>query len=203
MTQHYYNEHPVTRSNEQVFNTEISGRSFSFVSDHGVFSKEGVDFGSRFLVETFTEPDIAGPLLDMGCGYGAMGIMLANITGRHVTLSDVNQRAVELARQNAARNEAYAVQVVSGDLFSGVADSERFAAIVINPPIRAGKAVVYRMLSDARAYLLPGGELWIVIQKKQGAPSAKRKLQDMYEEVVEVDKDKGYRVFRARGLEKD
>ncbi|QQK74326.1 class I SAM-dependent methyltransferase [Salicibibacter cibarius] len=198
MSQHYYSRHPESSSEERSFTIEVKGRSFSFVADHGVFSKEGLDFGSRFLIESFTDPDISGPLLDMGCGYGPIGIVLAAFSERRVVMSDVNERAVALARQNVTRNDANRVEVVSGDRFSGVGNEERFSAIVMNPPIRAGKATVHAIYSEAYDYLLPGGALWVVIRKKQGAPTTKRKLQELYREVVEVKKAKGYVVLKAQ-----
>ncbi|QDI91514.1 class I SAM-dependent methyltransferase [Salicibibacter halophilus] len=198
MSQHYYSQHPEVTSKQRSFTAEVKGRSFSFVADHGVFSKEGLDFGSRFLLETFTEPDFSGPLLDMGCGYGPIGIILSAFTGRRAVMADVNERAVALARQNVLLNDANRVEVVSGDRFAGVGKEERFSAIVTNPPIRAGKATVHAIFSEAYDYLMPGGALWVVIRKKQGAPTAKRKLQEVYEEVVEVKKEKGYFVYKAK-----
>ncbi|AXF56644.1 class I SAM-dependent methyltransferase [Salicibibacter kimchii] len=197
MSQHYYSRHPGAPSRERSFTTEVKDRSFSFVVDDGVFSKGGLDFGSRFLIETFTEPDISGPLLDMGCGYGPIGITLAAFTGRRVVMTDVNERAVALARQNVTRNDANGVEAVSGDGFSGVTNEERFSAIVTNPPIRAGKATVHAIYSEALDYLLPGGALWVVIRKKQGAPTTKQKLQQLYRKVIEVKKEKGYVIYKA------
>ncbi|MBB6451447.1 16S rRNA (guanine1207-N2)-methyltransferase [Geomicrobium halophilum] len=200
MLEHYYNEQPQVQSDEQAFETSIRNDKFSFTSDRGVFAKGGIDFGSRLLIEAFVEPDIYGQILDMGCGYGPIGIALAKITGRDVTMTDINERAVQLAEKNITQNNAPWVRVVAGDLYSGLGNDERFAVIVTNPPIRAGKAVVHRMISEAGNYLLADGSLWMVIQKKQGAPSAKKKLQELYEEVNVVEKDKGYYVFKAQGF---
>jgi 16S rRNA (guanine1207-N2)-methyltransferase len=114
-----------------------------------------------------------------------------------VTMVDINERAVELAKENAALNGIRNVTIMQSDLFESVEEKE-FDAILTNPPIRAGKAVVHRIFEEGHAYLKKGGSLWVVIQKKQGAPSALEKLEQVYEEVEEVTKDKGYRIFRAK-----
>jgi 16S rRNA (guanine1207-N2)-methyltransferase len=138
-------------------------------------------------------------ILDVGCGYGPIGLTAARLAPRgHVTMVDVNERAVELARANAETNGVRNVSFAVSDLFEAL-DGRSFDVILTNPPIRAGKAVVHRIFEEARAHLNPGGSLWIVIQKKQGAPSAKAKLEELYgtEAVEEIGKDKGYRILVA------
>ncbi|PYI50149.1 class I SAM-dependent methyltransferase [Paenibacillus flagellatus] len=197
MADHYYSKKPTAASDRQTIRTELRGRTFAFTSDAGVFSKEGIDFGSRLLIETM---DIAetDEVLDVGCGYGPIGITAATLAKRgRVTMVDINERAVELARANAAANQVSNVEVKQGDLFEPVA-GRAFTKILSNPPIRAGKQVVHRIFEEAHQHLVEGGQLWIVIQKKQGAPSALAKLESLFASVEEVDKDKGYRIYCAR-----
>lgn len=198
MVEHYYEKHPRVQSEKQTFTTTLSGRRFTFTSDRGVFSKASVDLGSRLLIEKFIDPQVTGDILDVGCGYGPIGVALSSITGRNVLFTDINERAVELARMNAIENGLPSAEVFAGNLFENIPQECRFGIIVSNPPIRAGKKVVHQLFEDAVSYLVPNGELWIVIQKKQGAPSGKRKLQTLFAEVVEVEKHKGYSLFRAR-----
>ena len=197
MPDHYFSEKPSARSDRRIVETRLRGKTFAFVTDAGVFSKQGVDFGSRLLIETMAiEPD--DEVLDAGCGYGPIGLTAAWLAERgRAVLVDVNERAVELAKENARLNRITNVEVLQSDLFEKL-DGKRFTKILTNPPIRAGKQVVYRLFEQAFDHLRPGGELWVVIQNKQGAPSALDKLESVYGDVEEMERDKGYRVFRAR-----
>lgn len=197
MAEHYYTSKPTVVSNQKTWSFVLKGSSFSFTSDSGVFSKNEVDFGSRLLVEEFKIPEVAGPFLDVGCGYGPIGLALAKVhNDRFVEMIDVNERAIELAKKNAEMNKVTNVEIHQSDLFTNV-EKREFAAIVSNPPIRAGKKVVHHILEESYQYLVPGGELWVVIQKKQGAPSAIEKLETVYEEVEIVERKKGYHIIRA------
>ncbi|WP_010285023.1 class I SAM-dependent methyltransferase [Bacillus timonensis] len=197
MAEHYYTSKPTVASNQKIWSFVLKGNSFSFTSDSGVFSKNEVDFGTRLLVEEFKAPEVAGPFLDVGCGYGPIGLALAKIHNeRFVEMIDVNERAVELAKKNAETNKITNVEIHQSDLFTNV-KKQGFAAILSNPPIRAGKKVVHHILEESYRYLLPGGELWVVIQKKQGAPSAIEKLEKVFEEVEIVERKKGYHIIRA------
>ncbi|QGH32707.1 methyltransferase [Gracilibacillus salitolerans] len=194
----YFSQSPDAASNPQTWSYQLEGQTFTFTTDNGVFSKNEVDFGSRVLIETFRTPDIDGPLLDLGCGYGPISIALAAThSDRSVLGVDVNERALSLAEKNAKQNKITNVTFQESDILSNVS-GQSFAAILTNPPIRAGKQVVHQMFEEAKKALLSNGELWVVIQKKQGAPSAKKKLSELFEEVEVVKKEKGYFVFCAK-----
>lgn len=197
MTEHYYTENPTSESRRKIIQANLRGKPFVFYTDRGVFSKDTIDFGTRLLIEQFQFPAVEGDLADIGCGYGPIGISLAKETKRQVYLVDVNERAVELAKENAKLNEVENVSVLQSDLFSELRGFE-FAAIVTNPPIRAGKQVVFSLYEQSFAHLKRKGELWVVIQKKQGAPSTKEKLKQWFAEVEVVHKKKGYYIIRAR-----
>ncbi|MGG4551653.1 class I SAM-dependent methyltransferase [Paenibacillus humicus] len=196
MADHYYTNQPSTAHDRKIWDAQLRGQKFRFISDAGVFAKGGVDYGSRVLIEAMDIPE-AAQVLDVGCGYGPIGLTAARLAGRgHVTMIDVNQRAVELARENAANNKIANVTILESDLFAALGE-QQFDVILTNPPIRAGKEVVHAIFEGAYDRLREGGALWIVIQKKQGAPSAKQKLESLFAQVEEVTKDKGYRVYRA------
>ncbi|PPA68594.1 class I SAM-dependent methyltransferase [Jeotgalibacillus proteolyticus] len=198
MSDHYYSKTPGAESNPQWWNFTLRGHSMRFKTDHGVFSKNEVDFGSRVLIDSFREPEIEGPILDVGCGYGPIGLTLAkSFETRDVHLVDVNNRALELARENAMQNEVPSVKVYESDCLDQVTFTG-FAAIVTNPPIRAGKKVVHQIFEQSFNHLAPGGELWVVIQKKQGAPSARVKMEELFGNTEVVSKSKGYFIFRAK-----
>ncbi|OBZ15586.1 16S rRNA methyltransferase [Bacillus sp. FJAT-27264] len=197
MSQHYYSQQPEVRHNRRTINTVLRGKNLSFTSDAGVFSKGDIDYGSRVLIEMMEIPD-GSAVLDVGCGYGPIGISAAHLapTG-HVTMIDINSRAVELARENAQQNGIRNVTVMESDVLS-VLKGQEFDVILTNPPIRAGKAVVHQIFEEACEHLKVGGSLWVVIQKKQGSPSAVAKLESLFSLVEEVGKEKGYRILRAQ-----
>ncbi|WEK53819.1 MAG: class I SAM-dependent methyltransferase [Candidatus Cohnella colombiensis] len=203
MNDHYYSNKPTSASARQSFEAKLRGYPLKLTSDAGVFSRDGVDYGSRALIEQMEFADNA-TILDVGCGYGPMGLTAARLAPRgHVTLIDINERAVELAQYNASLNRISNVSFAVSNLF-GAVEGKTYDVILSNPPIRAGKAVVHQLFAEAWSHLKPGGSLWIVIQKKQGAPSALAKLEEVFGEdnVAEVGKDKGFRIYRSiRSLE--
>ena len=196
MSQHYYSNQPEASHDRRQLEEHLRGQTLKFISDAGVFSKKGVDYGSKVLIEVMDIPENA-EVLDVGCGYGPIGFTAARLAGNgHVTMLDVNSRAVELAKENAKLNGIQNVTILESDLLAAV-QGKSFDVVLTNPPIRAGKETVHAIFEQAHAHLRDGGTLWIVIQKKQGAPSAKAKLESLFRQVEEVTKDKGYRIFKA------
>ncbi|MGI6077381.1 MAG: class I SAM-dependent methyltransferase [Fastidiosipilaceae bacterium] len=198
---HYYDEHPEVESDVRSFQFDMEGRTFEFLTDRGVFSKGGLDIGSKLLLRTAIadmRDDPAGEtLLDLGCGYGVLGLVLKRVFPKFkLTMVDVNERALDLARQNAIRNDVRYATVISSDGFSNLADTV-FDVIVTNPPIRAGKATVYRFFDDAKEHLSSNGRLYVVIGKKQGAPSAERHLQEVFGNCRRLAREKGFWILRC------
>lgn len=197
---HYYDENPEVESEELLFTYSYDNHDLELVTDAGVFSKGKIDFGSDLLVKTFLKTYPPGPtknIIDVGCGYGPIGLMIAKVSPHHeVTMVDVNQRALNLSRKNKKRNRIENVEVKESDGLSQVEDNT-YDFVLTNPPIRAGKEVVHRILEDAYVKLKLGGELFVVIQKKQGMPSAKKKMQDTFGNVKVLEKSKGYYILRS------
>ncbi|MCP1121942.1 class I SAM-dependent methyltransferase [Bacillus sp. 3103sda1] len=197
MADHYFSNDPSSKSDRKQWEYTLRGSRFVFLSDRGVFSKNEVDFGSRLLIEAFQMPDAQGDVLDVGCGYGPIGLSLAKeFQERVVHMVDVNERALGLAKENAANNRIENIQIYQSSVYENV--KGQYAAILSNPPIRAGKQVVHEILEKAVEYLVPGGELWIVIQKKQGAPSAMKKLEKVFDFVEVAEKKKGYYIIKSK-----
>ncbi|MCH4171899.1 MAG: class I SAM-dependent methyltransferase [Lactobacillus sp.] len=198
MTEYYYSQNPEVASDQQQFTFDLLGHTLKFTTDNGVFSKRTVDYGSRVLIGTIpAQVLVAGPLLDLGCGYGPIGLSLAaQFPERQIVLSDVNERALALAQKNAQDNQLTNVQVVESAGYAKL--NQQFAGIWTNPPIRAGKEVVNDMLTAAKAHLLPGGQLFAVLQKKQGAPSAKKLMQATFGNCEIIQRDKGYYILRSQ-----
>lgn len=192
MSNHYYTNQPEVAHNRKQWTFPLKEKTYTFITDSNVFSKGTVDFGSRVLIETFTADNLPeGAILDVGCGYGPIGLSLAFDTGREVEMVDINERAVELAKENAELNKIDHVAIYTSFIYESV-ENNQFAAIVSNPPIRAGKEVVHTIISGSHAKLVKGGTLTIVIQKKQGAPSAKAKMEEIFGNAEIVKKEKGY-----------
>ncbi len=198
MGDHYYTKDPQSASDIRKLEVMLRQQKLSFFSDSGVFSKGKVDFGTQLLIESIDCLPVNAQILDMGCGYGPVGLTLAKeAPQRHVTLVDNNQRAVELTKRNAELNGIHNVTIKHSYLFDALGQTS-FQAILSNPPIRAGKEVVYSLLEQSFHHLSQRGEMWIVIQKKQGAESAFNKLQTIFPQVQEMAKKKGYRIIRAK-----
>ncbi|EIJ80028.1 ribosomal RNA methyltransferase [Bacillus methanolicus PB1] len=198
MSDHYYSRTQNVVSDPVYWDYKLRNNIFRFKTDNGVFSKREIDFGSRLLIETFALPDVEGNVLDVGCGYGPIGLSIAkSFETISVHMVDVNDRALALAKENALLNKIDNVLIYESDRLTGVKEHD-FASIVTNPPIRAGKKIVHDIFEQSVSHLKPGGELWVVIQKKQGAPSAIDKLNEIFDEVGIVEKKKGYFVIRAK-----
>ncbi|MFC4411849.1 class I SAM-dependent methyltransferase [Chungangia koreensis] len=196
MADHYYSKNPHSKSDPRKWTFTLRGEKFFFNTDAGVFSKGEVDFGSRLLIESFVMPQVDGDVLDVGCGYGPIGLSLAkSYPERKVHMVDVNGRAIELSGKNAKENDVENVHIYESDGLSNV--EGQFAAILTNPPIRAGKETVFKFYDEAFEKLKAGGELWVVIQKKQGAPSTIEHLRELFGRVETVEKKKGYYILKA------
>ncbi len=194
MAEHYFTPAPESAHEERTFAFDFAGRTLSFTTDAGVFSKGRVDPGSLLLCRALPA-GLSGRVLDMGCGWGAMTAMiLCRFPATQVTMADVNARALALARRSRAANSMRAEAVLS-DGFREIAGF--FDAVVTNPPIRAGKQVVYGIFSGALAHLAPGGALYTVVRKQQGAPSALAFLRETFGAAEVIERDAGYWVIRT------
>ncbi len=177
---------------------ENNGIVFTFLSDLGVFSKNHIDYGSKTLVEKIIkEHPKCQNLLDVGCGYGFIGIVLGKTFNVPVDLVDINKRAVHLASINIEKNKIEGEAFVS-DIYQEV--SKKYDLIVTNPPIRAGKKVVLQILKEAKNYLQKDGELWYVIRKDQGVKSIMKEISMEYTNEV-IAKEKGFYVVRAKTVD--
>jgi len=195
MNEHYYTRDPQSESRPVECEYDYRGEKLRFVTDAGVFSKGEVDTGTRLLLEALPE-EMRGEILDLGCGWGVIGISIARKwPATRVTMADVNLRALELSRENAKKNRVE-VECVESDgmaAFTG----RTFDAVITNPPIRAGKQVIYQMFSDVSKSLKPGGALYLVIRKQQGAESCMKYLGTVFGSVEKIDKSGGFWVIRA------
>ncbi len=192
---HYYTDNSSLESHKTKIIFHYRQHQITYISDIGVFSKERIDYGSRVLLENI-HLDHVHSLLDVGCGYGTLGIALKyRYPLLHVEMVDINNRAVDLATESINYNHLDNILAYQSNIYENV--NGMFEAIVSNPPIRAGKKVVYQILEDAYDHLEDDGELWIVIQKKQGAPSARKKMLETFGNCEIVKRDKGYYILKS------
>ncbi len=194
MNDQYYTADPASESRPVPCAFPYRGHGLNFMTDAGVFSKGELDVGSRLLLDAL--PALSGDVLDLGCGWGAIGIAIAKANkNARVTMADVNHRALGLCRDNCTRNGVTA-EVIESDGMAEVM-GRRFDAIVTNPPIRAGKQVIYKMFADAAVSLNADGALYLVIRKQQGAESCMKYLKTLYDNVEKLDKSAGFWVIKA------
>lgn len=189
---HYFTNDNL-ESNLKKIIVNVRDKKFVFNTDNGVFSKRGLDFGSRTLIDTLLSLDISGKCLDVGCGYGTLGIILSSFFNLDVDMIDVNKRAVHLTVMNLKENGVSARAFYS-NVYENV--DKKYDIIVTNPPIRAGKDIVYKILFGARDYLVLGGALYFVINKDQGAKSVINDLGAVASVTV-LKKNKGFFVIKC------
>ena len=194
---HYYSktqENVESKPSQYVFN--FRDNKFIFHTDNGVFSKDYIDYGSFVMLKSFVPNNIIDyPILDMGAGYGPIGIVVSKLYNRQTIMCEINERAYNLILKNINENKVDA-KAFHSDLYEKVLDM-KFSSIITNPPIRAGKTTVYAIYDGAYDKLVSGGELWVVIQKKQGAPSSKEHLLSVFGNCEVVNKDKGYYILKC------
>ena len=198
---HYYDENPQGESDRRVIQSRMHGMDFFFTTDSEVFSKKFLDFGSRTLLEAaiadLTECEKKkGKLLDLGCGYGPIGIIMKRVfPSMEVTMVDINNRALELARENAENNSVKCVDVHQSDGCSNV--EGLFDVVLTNPPVRAGKQTVFSFYDGAFEHMAEGGRLYVVLQKKQGAPSSEKYLLEKFGNCDVIARESGYWIMRS------
>ena len=198
----YFEPLPTTASDKKTFKYTGLNRNLTFTTDTSVFSRNGVDFGTDLLIEESVK-DIKERgvkpmhMLDLGCGVGIVGVTFKSYFARcEVYGTDVNTRAVQLAQDNARDNNVDCSFLVS-DVTAGLPEGVLFDTILTNPPVRAGKKTVFRFYEESYGKLEQGGSLYVVLQRKQGAPSTKAKLLDLFGNCTNVATDGGYHIMRA------
>jgi len=199
---HYYENDQNLASKESIISFKINDKTFNLVTDNGVFSKSRLDEGSYVLLKTILPLNLGDYILDLGCGYGPIGLTIATFKEQaRVDLADINRRALALCEKNAQMlgvNDR--VQVIESNIYSNI--KNMYHSIVVNPPIRAGKKVTYAMYEGAKQYLIDGGSLYIVIRKAQGALSAAKYIEELFGNITLLERSKGYHIYQAIKNEK-
>lgn len=193
---HYFENDKNLKSEIREISYKYSSSFFTFYSDNGVFSKKNIDYGSKLLLETYLKEDLTNMrVLDVGCGYGFIGIVISVLTESYVDMVDVNKRAVHLTNRNIKRYPKFNGSAFISDAYSNI--KNKYNVIITNPPIRVGKTKLLEILEGAFEYLEEDGILYFVIRKDQGALSIKRILEEQ-RHVEIINKDKGYFIFKVK-----
>lgn len=192
---HYFENDENLKSEIKKTTVPIRNREYIFYTDHGVFARKGLDLGTHILLDTVPIEKLEGNVLDLGCGYGPIGIVVKKECPKvNVDMVDINLRSLSLARKNASTNDVE-VAIFESNGYEKV--TKKYNYIISNPPIRVGKEVLYRLLIEAKNHLIPNGELWIVIRKEHGAKSTIKELEKYYK-VEMKNKSHGFFIICAR-----
>lgn len=190
---HYFTNEE-TKSEIKEINILFQDKKYKMFTDNGVFSKKGLDYGTRALLEKIPYHELKGDILDFGCGYGPIGIIISSITNLEVDMIDVNFRSMKLAKKNALANNVK-VNIFESNIYENI--TKKYDYIITNPPIRVGKEILYKILFGAKEHLKLNGELYFVINKDQGAKSVARDLEKIFLVTI-LDKNKGFYIIKCQ-----
>ena len=190
---HYFTNDDV-KSNEKKIEIIFKNKKYIMNTDNGVFSKRGLDFGTRTLLENVPFEKLKGEVLDFGCGYGPIAIIVKDNSNVNVDAVDVNLRSLKLAKKNAELNRLN-INFFESNIYSNV--TKKYDFIITNPPIRVGKEILYKILVEAKEHLKDNGEVYFVINKDQGAKTVAKYLENYYLVTI-VDKNKGFYIINLK-----
>jgi 16S rRNA (guanine1207-N2)-methyltransferase len=194
--EHYFSARPESKEKLGLIHTNLRGQSFTFLTSSSVFSKKRVDTGTRLLIETMTLPE-TGYVLDVGCGYGAVGIVAATLNpDLHIVMTDVNTRAVNLAKQNIEKNKAINAEARNGYLYEPVKE-HMFNCVLSNPPVSAGMETVKAIITQAPMVMADKATLQMVIRSKTGGKILQSVFTETFGNSEVLARESGYRVLMA------
>lgn len=189
----YFENDKTIKSNKQKIKINYKTITLEFYTNNGIFSKGKFDYGSRLLIESLPIEQMKGKILDLGCGYGPIGIYLAKQTNCQINMVDINERAIKLTQENLELNKITNAQAFISDIYENI--TTKYDYIITNPPIRAGKDTIRKFLLEARAYLNNDGQLWFVMRKDHGVKSMLKELETFYESEI-IKREKGFYIIK-------
>ncbi len=176
--EHYFTNNYNLESDKKLIEFKFKNKEYRFYTDNGVFSKNNVDIGTTVLLSALDFNSMNGNVLDIGCGYGPIGIVVASNTKCNVTMTDINERAISLSKENIELNQINNARTIISDMYENI--DEKYDYIISNPPIRIGKVNLYKLITMAKNYLTKNGQLIIVVNKHQGAKSLINDMSKYY-----------------------
>jgi 16S rRNA (guanine1207-N2)-methyltransferase len=196
-TEYYFSATPKSEAKLGIIHTRLRGEPFKFLTASSVFSKKQVDHGTRLLTEAMQLPE-TGTVLDVGCGYGAVGIAAATTNRQlHVVMTDVNMRAVQLARKNIKINNVRNAEVRCGYLYEPIKDL-MFNCVLSNPPVSAGMETVKAIITQAPQVMAEEATFQMVIRSKIGAKTLPSVFNEAFGNFMVLERKSGYRVLLAK-----
>ena len=193
--EHYFTNNENLKSDKKIININFENKRISLYTDNGVFSKEHFDYGSKLLIKNFIKEEKQCRVLDLGCGYGVIGIILSQNKNLFIDMVDVNLRAIELSKENIKLNNIENANCFECNIYENI--KEKYNYIITNPPIRTGKETIRKFLFEGKEHLLENGELWFVMRKDHGVKSMIKELEKNYFVKI-IDKDKGFYIVQLK-----
>lgn len=191
----YFENDDTIKSNKQKIKINYKNQSLELYTDNGLFSKDKFDYGSKLLLEIITQKELSGKILDLGCGYGVIGIIIATTFPQiTVDMVDITDRALKIAKENINNLNIKNANVFKSNIYENI--NSKYDYIITNPPIRAGKETIRKFLIDAKNYLTETGELWFVMRKDHGVKSMIKELEKYYNTSIE-EKSKGFYIVKC------
>lgn len=196
---HYFINDENVKHNKKIIEVKCCDTTIKVYTDNGVFSKEHLDYGTRLLLTNFLKESKEGNVLDLGCGYGIIGITISLESNMKVDLVDINDRALELTKENIKLNNIVNARCWKSNIYENIKD--KYDYIITNPPIRAGKETLKKFLFDGKDYLEDNGELWFVMRKDHGVKTMIKELEMEYKTEI-IDKSKGFYIVKLKKAKK-
>lgn len=192
----YFEENNKLIDEKKLITIKFKDKYYKVYTNNGVFSKDKLDYGTKLLLENITENNLAGHILDLGCGYGIIGIVLASTYPNiQIDMCDITDRAVNLSKENTKNLNLNNTNIIKSDIYENI--DKKYNYIITNPPIRAGKDIIRKFLFGAKDYLEDNGELWFVMRKDHGVKSMIKELENIYK--IEIkEKSKGFYIVICR-----
>lgn len=196
---HYFINDENVKHNKKIIEVKCCDTTIKVYTDNGVFSKEHLDYGTKLLLTNFLKESKEGNVLDLGCGYGIIGITISLESNMKVDLVDINDRALELTKENIKLNNIVNARCWKSNIYENIKD--KYDYIITNPPIRAGKETLKKFLFDGKDYLEDNGELWFVMRKDHGVKTMIKELEMEYKTEI-IDKSKGFYIVKLKKAKK-
>ena len=198
MSEHYFTEKPTSELNLRKISVFVKGINLQLNTAAGIFSPDYIDNGTRLLIESAVIKDNWN-VLDLGCGYGVVGVAIKKLfPSITITMSDINERALKLAKMNSKLNKSGAI-IKKSNSFNSI--KETFDTILLNPPQTAGKNICFDMIEKSFEHLNKNGLLQVVARHNKGGSTLEKRMQEIFGNVKETSKKSGYRIYISEKLD--
>ncbi len=196
MTKHYYSEKQTSKLRITEIKVNLRGNDIKLQTGSGVFSIGNIDKGTLLLIKScIVKPN--WKILDMGCGYGPIGISISKAyPSTEITMADINERAIKLSNMNIKLNKIENIQTLQSNLYEKI--KEKFDTIISNPPNLAGRKICFEIIEKAKDHLKKGGLLQLVARHNKGGKQLEKKMKEVFNNVEATAKKSGYRVYISK-----